>query len=92
MGRVNVVREEGADPLIQAHALLQGVDPWEAPRLEAALVGLLEASGLKPDELYQPIRVAVAGDPAAAGVPEMLERLGREETLTRLETALEEAR
>ena len=89
---MNAVREDGADPLIQAHALLQGVDPWEAVQLKGALVGLLEASGLKPDELYQPIREAVAGDPEAAGVAELLEGLGREETLSRLESALENAR
>ena len=85
-------REGGADPLIQAHALLQGVDPWKSEQIETGLTALLSASGLKPDELYQPIRVAVTGSDDAPGLFEALEEIGREETLRRLETALENAR
>ncbi len=89
---MNLVREGGADPLLQAHALLQGVDPWDASQLESGLTELLTASGLKPHELYDPIRVAVTGDPDAAGLFETLAEIGREETLSRLETALENGR
>lgn len=89
---MNLVREEGAEPLLQAHALLQGVDPWDAPQLESGLTELLSASGLKPHELYDPIRIAVTGDPDASGLFDTLAGLGREETLSRLETALASGR
>ncbi len=86
------IREGGADPLIQAHALLQGVDPWTCDQIEADLTALLGASGLKPDELYHPIRLAVAAGEEGPRLCETLEELGREETLRHLETALENAR
>jgi lysyl-tRNA synthetase class I len=77
---------------MQAHALLQGVDPWGCEQIEADLTALLGASGLKPDELYQPIREAIAASDDGPRLGETLEALGREETLRRLETALENAR
>ena len=89
---MNLVREEGADPLLQALALLQGVDPWEAGQIEADLVNLLAASGLKPDALLDPLHGALDGDSDVSGIYERLEGLGREETLRRLEAALANGR
>ena len=90
--REKFLGEEGLEALRQAVALLQGVEPWDAAGIEAAMTGLLEASGLKPKALYQPIRVAVSGTTVSPGIFETLEVLGREETLRRLETALQRGR
>ena len=50
---------------------------------------LLERFGVKPGKLYQPIRVAITGSSVSPGIFESLAVLGREETLERLDTAVE---
>ena len=44
---------------------------------------------LRPREAFQPIRVAVTGSKVSPGLFESIELLGREETLARLDAALE---
>jgi glutamyl-tRNA synthetase len=86
--REKFLGEDGREALRQAHATLQGVEEWDAPALESALTGLIEASGIKPKNLYQPIRVAISGTTVSPGIFETLEVLGRERTLERIDTAL----
>ena len=90
--REKFLGEDGLEALRQALAILQGVDPWDAEHIEAAMARLLEASGIKPKGLYQPIRVAVTGTTVSPGIFETLEVLGREETLRRVEKTLENPR
>jgi glutamyl-tRNA synthetase len=90
--REKFLTEEGLESLRRAHALMQGIDPWDAASLETAMTAMLEASGIKPKGLYQPIRVAVSGTTISPGIFETLEVLGREETLRRVEKALENGR
>src|SRR5262249_15090360 len=66
-----------------------GVDP-EA--LEAALGPLPERLGVKPGRVYQPIRVAITGGTVSPGIFESLAALGREESLARVEAAIERLR
>jgi glutamyl-tRNA synthetase len=63
---------------------LEGVEPFEAQPIEAALRELAERLGLKPRDAFQPIRLAVTGSKVSPGLFESLELLGREETLARL--------
>jgi glutamyl-tRNA synthetase len=56
--------------------------------LEAALQRVVEASGAKPRQVFQPIRVAVAGGTVSPGIFETLRLLGREESLDRIDAAL----
>ena len=56
--------------------------------LDAALRAGAKAAGLKPGQLFQPIRVAVCGKMVAPPIFNTLEVLGREKTLARLDTAL----
>jgi glutamyl-tRNA synthetase len=86
--REKFLGEEGLDALRQALAVLQGTEPWDAAALETGLTALLEASGIKPKNLYQPIRVAISGTTVSPGIFESLAVLGREETLRRIEAAL----
>ncbi len=57
--------------------------PWSA---------LQERLGCKPREIYQPLRVAIAGTAISPGIFESVALLGREETLGRIDAALEAAR
>ncbi|MDX6398618.1 MAG: glutamyl-tRNA synthetase, partial [Gaiellaceae bacterium] len=67
---------------------LEQVEPWTAEQLEPALKQLCERLGLKPRQVFAPIRVAVTGSKISPGLYESLELLGREESLSRLRSAV----
>jgi glutamyl-tRNA synthetase len=80
---------EALERLAQARDALAAVeDPWAEERLEAALKSVLEATGAKPRQVYQPIRVALAGGTVSPGIFETLRLLGRDESLTRIDAVL----
>jgi glutamyl-tRNA synthetase len=59
--------------------------PWEAPALQAAFNALAERLDVKANKLQGPIRVAVTGRMVGLPLFEVLEWLGRDESLRRLE-------
>jgi glutamyl-tRNA synthetase len=90
--RVEPPREllEGSGPVLEAaREVLATLEPWNRESIESALRGLAERLGLKPREAFQPIRVAVTGSKISPGLFESIELLGREDTLVRLDAALE---
>jgi len=74
--------------LAQSRDALAAVDPFELGEIEAALTGVVERNGAKPAEVYQPIRVALAGRPVSPGIFETVWVLGRDEALARIDAAL----
>jgi glutamyl-tRNA synthetase len=78
----------GAEALRDARAALDGVEPFAVETIEQALQGVLERRGGKPRDVYQPLRVAVAGTTVSPGIFETLAVLGREESLRRIDAAL----
>ena len=52
---------------------------------------MVESSGVKPGKVFQPVRVAIAGQTVSPGIFESVALLGREETLRRIDAALERA-
>lgn len=76
------------DRLRAAQVALAAVGEWNRDQIEAALREVVSASDCKPKEVFQPIRVAVAGVPVSPGIFETLEVLGRDETLKRLDSAI----
>ena len=81
--------EAGRAMLAQVRAVLAELQSFEQADVEAALEGLIEREGVKPREAYQPLRVAIAGTTVSPGIFESVALLGREETLRRIDTALE---
>jgi glutamyl-tRNA synthetase len=79
---------EIAPALASLRAALATVEPWTMETLEAAFKRVLGQHGLKLGKLAQPVRVAVTGTAASPGIFEVLDVLGRERTLARLERAL----
>ncbi len=55
---------------------------------EEVLAGVIERRSLKPREVYQPLRVAIAGTTISPGIFESVALLGREETLRRIDIAI----
>jgi glutamyl-tRNA synthetase len=87
-----VMGEEALGPLEAAREALAGADGFEPAALEAALSPLAERLGVKPGKLYQPIRVAITGTTVSPGIFESLAVLGREQSLARIDSALNRLR
>ncbi|HSI81410.1 MAG TPA: glutamate--tRNA ligase [Solirubrobacterales bacterium] len=83
-----VMGPEAAERLAAAAELLRDVEPFDAPTLERELGGLVERLGVKPKQLYQPIRVAITGTTVSPGIFESLAVLGRGEAMSRIDAAL----
>jgi glutamyl-tRNA synthetase len=83
------VMEDGApDRLRRAREAIAAAEPFDAAGLESALRGVVDELGVKPREVYQPIRVAISGTTVSPGIFESVAVLGREETLARIDRAL----
>jgi glutamyl-tRNA synthetase len=61
-----------------------GDGEWTAPVLEAELRRFAEGAGLKLGAIAQPLRAALTGSLASPGIFEVMEVLGREESLARI--------
>jgi glutamyl-tRNA synthetase len=73
------------EPLRRLRELLADVDPFEASALEATVKGWVEREGLKLGAVAQPARVALTGRTVSPGIFEVMELLGKDKTLERLE-------
>ena len=73
------------ETLLDLVARFKAVEPWTASTLEALVKELSQGNGMGP--WVHPVRVAVSGRGEGIGLFEMLELLGRERTLARLERA-----
>jgi glutamyl/glutaminyl-tRNA synthetase len=74
--------------LVQALEALRGADGFDAEAVEAALSAMVERTGAKPKDVYQPIRVAITGTTVSPGIFDSLSALGRERSLNRIEAAI----
>ena len=63
---------------------LKAVKPWTQPALEAAVRGFAEETGHKLGKVAQPLRAALTGRSTSPGIFDVLEVLGREESLARI--------
>jgi glutamyl-tRNA synthetase len=82
--------EECQAALREARAGLSSLpEPWTAASVEECLRGVVERTGLKPKQIFQPLRVALTGTTVSPGIFETVALLGRDETLSRVGNALE---
>ncbi|MGO9956241.1 MAG: glutamate--tRNA ligase [Solirubrobacteraceae bacterium] len=84
-------RDGGASTLAAAREALAGADPFDAATVEAALRAVVEQRGMKPGRVFQPVRVAIAGQTVSPGIFESVALLGRQQTLARIDAALARA-
>ncbi len=81
-GDVRPLLEAARDSLAEATG-------FDQDAVETALAPLPERLGVKPGKLYQPIRVAITGSTVSPGIFESLAALGREESLARIDAAID---
>jgi glutamyl-tRNA synthetase len=81
----------GAETLRAARAALAQAEPFDPQTIETALRQIVEDRGVKPGKVFQPVRVAIAGQTISPGIFESVALLGRDETLARIDAALRRA-
>jgi glutamyl-tRNA synthetase len=88
-----VIASDGAVQTLEAaRDALARAEPFTLENVEAALRQVVAAREAKPGAVFQPVRVAIAGTTVSPGIFESVALLGREETLARIDRALERAR
>lgn len=60
------------------------LDPWSQGALEQAARDLTTAAGIKLGDLAQPLRAAITGRGVSPPIFEVMEVLGKDESLARL--------
>jgi glutamyl-tRNA synthetase len=80
--------ESGRSALAAARSALAAVTSFDEAGVGEALEAVVRQRGVKPREVYQPLRVAIAGTTVSPGIFESVALLGREETLRRIDRAL----
>src|SRR6266566_2512076 len=74
--------------LLYAQRLLTGIGQWEHSVMEPPMRELAVELGLKTGQLFGSIRVAISGRTATPPLFQMMEVLGRERTMQRIEQAI----
>ena len=85
--------DEGPAPLLsgdapallaRAHAALDALHNWDTEALEGAVRQVAEDAGVKLGQVAQPLRVALTGRRTSPGIFDVLDLLGRGESLARI--------
>ncbi len=87
-----IASDGAAEILRAAREALAEASPFTAERVEERLRAVVAQRGVKAARVFQPVRVAIAGSTVSPGIFESVALLGREETLARIDLALERAR
>jgi glutamyl-tRNA synthetase len=83
-----VMKPEAREPLELAAEALRAAGGFSPEAVEAALSPIVERTGRKAKDVYQPIRVAITGTTVSPGIFDSLAALGRDESVRRIEVAL----
>jgi glutamyl-tRNA synthetase len=84
------LRPEVLEPLRALRAQLTDVSPWNVDTLHACFAAVHGRFELSLGQLAQPVRVATTGGTSSPGIFEVLDVLGKERTLERLDRAIQQ--
>ncbi len=65
------------------------IDVFTKDKIEGTLAGLASEEGIKSAELIHPLRLAVSGLTGGPGLYDILETIGREQVMTRMQRAID---
>ena len=77
------------EPMRHLTAQLTALSVFDDEHIEGAFVQTMEALALKLGKIAQPVRVALSGKTVSPGIFEIIRVLGQDETLARLNLALQ---
>lgn len=81
-------KPEAVEPLKLLVEQIDALPDFTIKNLENAFSSVMEKTGLKLGKIAQPVRVALTGKSASPGIFEIMEILGKEQVLTRLNQAI----
>jgi glutamyl-tRNA synthetase len=79
---------DAAQVLKDLRGMLAGSQSWSSADLEATARGFAESKGIKLGQVAQPLRAALTGATTSPPIFEVMQVLGREETLGRIDDVL----
>ncbi|HEB79756.1 MAG TPA: glutamate--tRNA ligase, partial [Rhodospirillales bacterium] len=82
-----ILDADALDRLRAIHHPLAGLDAWSVEAIEDAIRRFADAQEIKLGAIAQPLRAALTGAGVSPGVFEVMEALGRGESLARIEDA-----
>lgn len=80
--------EEGIKILSTSKNVLEKIRPFNEKNIEEALRNLVNKLGLKPAQIFMPLRVAVTGSRVSPGLFETMAVLGEKRTIKRIENGI----
>ncbi len=86
--KVKFLNEKSRDLLIELKQNIESLSDFSNGELEKVFKSIVEKHGIKLGALAQPVRVAITGGTESPGIFEVLEVLGKEKTINRLEKAI----
>ena len=84
---LNLLNDENRSKLTGLGAKLEALSQWTEEELSSAVREFAESESLKLGKIAQPLRAALCGSTVSPGIFEVLEVLGREESLKRIAAA-----
>ncbi|MCG8695255.1 MAG: glutamate--tRNA ligase, partial [Minwuiales bacterium] len=79
--------DEARGRLARLHAVLAPITDWTPEATEAAVRGFADSEAIKLGKIAQPLRAALTGRSTSPGIFDVMNALGRDETLGRIEDA-----
>ena len=86
--KVKFLNEKTLSYLIELKDSLVSISDFSASEIEKVFISIIEKHGIKLGNLAQPVRVAMTGKTESPGIFEVLEIIGKEKTLKRLDKAI----
>ena len=86
--KIKFLNEKSLPYLIELKDSLVSISDFSALEIEKVFTSIIEKHGIKLGNLAQPVRVAMTGKTESPGIFEVLEIIGKEKTLKRLEKAI----
>ena len=80
--------EEGIKILEVSKKALEKIDQFNEKNIEESLRKLMSEMGLKPAQIFMPLRVAITGSRVSPGLFETISVLGKERTIKRIENGI----
>ncbi len=80
----SLLTEEAKDLIVETLAILDNITDWKIDVIEESIKKLVESKGIGLGKIAQPLRVLLTGSTTSPGIFEIMEILGKEESIFRI--------